>query len=715
MESQEKNRLYFDDENDLPKDEQVRWTYSDNGDFASVNLDEESPGRAERRRWIQIIAGSAIVLLLAGFGLFTYFYTTGYFTEKKSEQAGETLIKGLDDETSTRERIYRPAGKYSDPLVSAIQLYKTNERDAARRAFEKLVESPADDREKSASLVYLGIMAMETERWGLARHQLERALKYNDKSVAAHVNMAIVLQKLGENDLAREFALEARKLAPDDSAVVMILGNLLAGSGDLEDAVASYKTAADTSPDDPGIHYNLALALLRQEKVEEAVASFARVIDLAEGGDLAARSHSHLGQIYFARGNLEMAADHLRKAAKLVPDNGRYHYNLGVVYLRMHRTQDAIARFEKALEAGDNDVQVFRGLAGAFKDLNQPALAIRSLKKALYLNPHDIETLFSLGDIYSKEKDLLAAADTFTKIVNITPGNADTEDALLKLGLTYMDLERHNHAVEIFERVLRLNPHRAEALFGLGAAYSAAGRTDEAVAAWKKALGNDRPGDNNAFRLSRDDEKMIRMALAETYRKNGSFEAALNEYRLIQNLNKKPPEIVDDPELNAAFAVTYTAVKDTSGAIQSWKLVADSSNVDTELRKRAFVGLAGLYVTGDGLQDLDMARSWANRAARLDPTDQSIRTLQARILVESSSPVDREKAIEILRAVTASDTEPNLASRAYTIMGQAYMENGEYSRAIQSFDYAIQLNPGNTAAYEKQRAASNAYERNPGN
>jgi lipoprotein NlpI len=85
--------------------------------------------------------------------------------------------------------------------------------------------------------------------------------------------------------------------------------------------------------------------------------------------------------------------------------------------------------------------------------------------------------------------------------------------------------------------------------------------------------------------------------------------------------------------------------------------------------------------------------------------------MRAGMLMKTGSMVDREKAIEVLQALTAGDLSSDKASQAYNLLGLAFHKNGEYSRALKAFDSAIQLNPQNREAYENQRASANAYER----
>lgn len=665
----------------------------------------EGPEEADRRRMrFRLFAwlGFALILLV-GVGGALYWYL--------GVKGGKTGISMLDrrledvELDGIRDRYYLPEDKVSPELQKAIAYYKTNYRERAKAEFENFVESAAPDKEKAIALTYLGVMSLETDRFARAKHHLLRALKYNDVFVPALVNLAIAERKMGNYEEARKIAEKARELAPEDSQVTVLLGNILAETQDLAGAADAFKEGIEQDPQNPDIYYNLALSLLRQQKYEEAILYFSKAIEVAGPGQIAVQSHAHLGHIYFSKGNNEMAADHLNHAVTLAPDNGKYRYNLGVVYLRLRKQREALQEFEKALTTGSNDAAVLRGLARAFEDLGHVSLAIQSLEKALYQNPNDVTTLFLLGDLLYKEKDLLKAADAFRKVVNITPGDKNTEEALLKLGTIYSDLERYDQAERMLERAQTLNPNNPDILYRLGLVAARSGNPERAVAAWKRALaGGGRAG------LERADERKIRLELAQLYRGQGGFDLALEQYRLVLARANEEPR-TDDPEARLALAQTHLELKNYSGAIESFQKVVDSPRAAPGDRKAAYTGLALAYAGSGRADDLDQARANATRAARMDPSDNEAQLVQARVLMQTESMVDRQKAIEVLMALVNSDNDPDFASRAYNLLGLAYYKNAEYTRALRAFDYAVQLDPSNQDAYKNQRAAANAHER----
>ncbi len=687
-----RNRLTFDDSSEQDSGEPL-----EHGAPVTVYLDDTSPDRKKKR--LAIFGGVGlllIALIVGGFALYHYFFRGG--AESTTEMAGPL------DLDSVRDRFYLPTVSDDPELEKAINQYREGFREEARRSFEQYLQTDAGDKGKTVALTYLGVMALESDKLGLARHHLLRALKYDPQFVPALVNMAITERMMGNLEDARDYAEQARKIAPNDAAVSLLLGNILMQDQKLDEASEMYRQALEEAPADAYLAYNLGISLVRQGKLEEAIMAFSRVIDKEPNTTLGVRSHGHLGQIYFSKGNLEMAADHLRKAAMLAPGEARYHYNLGIVYLRMDRQGEAVQSFQTALDSGGDDSRVFRGLARAFIRLEQPGMAKRALQKALLVNPQDTESMMELGDLQASTGDLLSAVDSYRSVVQMSPGNATTADALDRLGRTYVRLERYEDAVQSYYQALRIDPNKSSLYLGLGRALQKAGRAEEAIDIWKKAL-------KQGVQLSEAEEKQIRFALARAYEDKGAFDLAIREYQALKERLQKPGQPDVDPEVHLNLGRVLSRTGSDSAALELEK-AAESSRASAQIRKEAYLLLANLYGKSNNPDSLEKARRAIYQAARLDPQDPAVNLSRARILLATESPVDREKAIEVLMALTATDLDAPTSAQAHNLLGVAYYRNAEYRRAMSAFDTAIELDPGLREAYDNQRAAANAYESN---
>ncbi|MCB1307914.1 MAG: tetratricopeptide repeat protein [Leptospiraceae bacterium] len=676
----------------------------------TIYLDEPDPRHRRRRLWFSLsIWGGLILFLLITGGIFYYYkFMQAPAEDDAAAQEFQRIAEELQD------RYYLPTGDFTSDLQSAIDLFYSKDYGNSEIRLKKFVESDATPQEKAVALNYLAVMAMDRERFELARYYLVQALKNQDDSIPTLVNLAIVERRLNEHEQAREYAERARELAPRDSRVALLLGNILAESQNVEEAIEIYEEAIGQQNDDPLLYYNAALQYLKRERYDEAILSFSKAIDSAGPGSIAVQSHAHLGQIYFRRGNYELAAHHLELAVKMAPDNGKYLYNLGVIQLQMGQEERALYSFRRAMDAGTNEPIVYRSLARALERMQEPQLAERALQNALHLNPQDLPTLFALGDLQQRQHDLLAAAETYKRIVNITPGDQNTEEALFQLASIYVEMERGNDAIDVLEKAANLNPDNPRVYYLLGRVYATAGKNELALQAWKKALSpvEGQVGVSDAPPLARDQEREIRLAMGDLYRRQGGFELALKQYQLILDRNQQAPRVLEDPEVDLAIGRTYMLIRDYRNAIASFEKVSTARQASTEMRRDAFMQLAQAHAGLGGRDHLEQARSNVNKAVRMDPLDYDARIMQASILMETDSMVDREKAIEILKSVVESDIDARRASRAHNLMGVAYMKNSEFNRALQEFDYAVQLDPTNNEAYQNRRVAQNAYQKN---
>ena len=722
------NRFEFEDEESIESGgpgnpEGTDYLYDESpgeGLLDEVYLDEPDTTYKNRQRFRRIITASLLLLVLLVGGVVVYLK---FF---RSPGDGPAANRGpikmhegrLDD---LKDRPYLPEGNFSTELNRAIGFYKANNFEQAKRAFENFLTVSEDPREKAVALVYLGLMAFNQEKYTVARLHFSRAEQWDSKSVAVLVNRAILERKLKNGAAAKDYARRAQELAPRDHRVSRLLGNIQSDNENSAGAIDSYRKAIESSPGDAYNYYNLGLALLKERNDEEAIVNFLKAADNGTG-EVVVQAYNRVAQIYFRQERFELAVDYQKKAIQIAPAEAKYHYNLGVIYLRMKRNKEALASFQAALRVKSNDARIYRGLSYAFGELKQNNLAIQSLKDALYLNPDDISSLFLLGDLYYKEQDLLKSAEVFQKIVNITPGGANSQEALNKLGAVYVDLERYDDAVAAFNKLLSMNNRSGRGWYGLGVAYMRVGKADLAIGAWRKALDGGNvagdPGESGAGNqrppLSRDEERMIRNEMASLYRRRGAFNEALNQYRLILDSNRRTPVKTEDPRIHLEMGRTFLRMKAYPDAIKSLQTVTASRSANSLQRKDAFVLLARAHGASDRPEDREMARENANKAARLAPQDYDARYEQAATFLKTGSLTDRDRAIEILRALTGSDLNEQNASRAYNLLGLAYYKNGEYLKAKNSFEYAVQLNPSNKTAYDNLRLAGTALENDRG-
>ena len=116
-------------------------------------------------------------------------------------------------------------------------------------------------------------------------------------------------------------------------------------------------------PDYPDAHYNLANALLEQNRPGEA-ADHLRAARLLLPNS--AGVHNNLGKALAEQGRLEEAATELRQAVALEPGSAKAHHNLGNVLASRGEVNEALTHLQRAFEIDPRDAKPDTTLAPCY-------------------------------------------------------------------------------------------------------------------------------------------------------------------------------------------------------------------------------------------------------------------------------------------------------------------------------------------------------------
>ncbi|HUB67608.1 MAG TPA: tetratricopeptide repeat protein [Candidatus Methylacidiphilales bacterium] len=143
------------------------------------------------------------------------------------------------------------------------------------------------------------------------------------------------------------------------------LGNILARTGHLDEAIAYYQEALAYNSNYPDALNNLGGALAQQGRMDEAVANYQKALEIDP--DLA-DAHNNLGLALFQERQVDQAIAQYQQALKIDPNLSSAHYNDGVALARKGEMNEAIEQFQEALKINPQDsaarVQLNRDLSG---------------------------------------------------------------------------------------------------------------------------------------------------------------------------------------------------------------------------------------------------------------------------------------------------------------------------------------------------------------
>lgn len=223
-------------------------------------------------------------------------------------------------------------------------------------------------------------------------------------------------------------------------------------------------------------------------------------------GELARRSTDTVAGLYWrARSSEKLGGAALRQAGLVAPNSSRVHFLLGEFYRQSYQEDQAEVEYLKVIETQPNNVAAHLGLADAYSMTSDFDKATAELKHVLSLDPGQPDSNYLMGNI-----------------------------------LVFQ--HQYAEATPYLETALKGNASRAPAVHALmSRVYSSQGRTLDAIAELRQALGADQDGS-------------LHYQLFTLYRKTGDAKAAaaaLEQSRSIsqQKRGHPAPDTIVDPLL----------------------------------------------------------------------------------------------------------------------------------------------------------------------
>lgn len=146
---------------------------------------------------------------------------------------------------------------------------------------------------------------------------------------------------------------------------------------------------------------------------------------------------------------------------------------------------EAIDEFKRALELDPNNVNVRNSLGVCYGLQNRYDAAIAEFKQAIALDEEEYMALYNLGLIHLLVEQRDRALEFFLRADKI---NGDNYEVAFQTGKLYLEKGNIDKSRPYLERAAELEPTSGQAYRLLGDCYNAGLKTQEAIAAYKKAI-----------------------------------------------------------------------------------------------------------------------------------------------------------------------------------------------------------------------------------
>ncbi|UCC13624.1 MAG: tetratricopeptide repeat protein [Gammaproteobacteria bacterium] len=397
--------------------------------------------------------------------------------------------------------------------MAALEAYFLGRQAMAKRTSAALAEAEAHFKkavglDPDYALAYVGLAetyVLQASYSGqsrvvqnaLAQPLIDKALTINDRLGEAYVAKAEIVE-VQDKEAAERLFRKGIELAPGYVTGRHWFGNLLASTDRPDEALAQLEEAARLDPLSPIVRVALGGSLERLGRMDEAREQYESALRIDPGFP---NAHNTLGFLQVTTGHLDEALVHFYKAASLDPGNPQHPFTLAITWELLgdrSRADLAAARVRTIDAAGwwsawtNGFIYALRG------DL---AAASAEARIALETTPDDAFSLryLSLYDLQAGRGEVAVEryVSAYPGFASKTDPVVDREnyDAATHLASLLKATGEEDRASVLLERALAVTedlPRKGQSGIGTYAAqiYALQGRTEEAVAALRRAVDN---------------------------------------------------------------------------------------------------------------------------------------------------------------------------------------------------------------------------------
>lgn len=385
----------------------------------------------------------------------------------------------------------------------------------------------------------------------------------------------------------------------------------------------------------------------------------------------------YIGVARYRLNDLDSAIIAFQSAASCDPNLFEAHVALAEAYTQKKNYSQALLSYDEALRVRPNDPGVLRVASGLYlrHQLNEQALPL--LQRLVALQDGDPALYTDLGAAYGATADWKSADEQFRKALKLHPNYPPALTGIANLELKQ---GRPEKAIELLQQAIKLVPSAHEPRFLLGSAYNRAERFEEAVEQLETAL-----------RLGASDPE-IHYHLVRAYGRLGRAEErdeALARFSELKTQSRQEEDIRREAVKLLDEANTLVSAGDLAAASElvEKSYALNPTNPETVFR------LAGLQFD---LRLYDLARPNARQATEMMPSDWRSHYLLGLIEKATGNLPAAQTCLEV-----AARLNPAAAEVQYEL-GHAAMAAKDPARALQYYERAVELAPGNET-YEVYR------------
>lgn len=287
------------------------------------------------------------------------------------------------------------------------------------------------------------------------------------------------------------------KYFPNEPRALNNKGSALRGRFERKEAGNLFRKAMELDPNytDPAV--NLGGILSELGNPEEAL----KILDTVYKKERDTADFVlllNLGLAHSKTGNFNLAHDFYDKAEKLAPKEILVLTNIATLYQGEKNYQKAIEYTNKILHIDSHNGNALTTKGSCYLEQNKFILGLEYLNESVKLHPDELVTLVNLCLGYRRLHDYTILKKWYADFVEIYAEKAlkikeDDFMALDHLGWVYNRCEKHNEALDLFDKALKIKPNHTGVLLDKADALLKISKYDSALKIMDHVIELDKP------------------------------------------------------------------------------------------------------------------------------------------------------------------------------------------------------------------------------
>lgn len=445
--------------------------------------------------------------------------------------------------------------------------------------------------------------------------------------------------------------------------VLLLTGASLAVQADRKDSLQSYDY--------------FYLEALRQQDMGNLTAAFDLLCHARDLNPQAPEVYFQLAGYYVDMKNDSLARAYFEKAAALDPDNTAYQEKLGQLYVTQKDYPDAIRAYERLYGSNKARTDVLQLLYQLYGSQNDYRKMISTLERLETVEGSNEQISLSKMQIYEQLGEKRKEYDELKSLVDSHPLDLNYQ---VMFGNWLLQNGKKKEALQKYRDVLKEDPANSPARLSMMDYYNSIGDQPTVNAIRQELLQSAKTEQNTKVEL-------LRQVIAASQKdKNPDSTEVM---RLFSTALATPQENADILMLKAAYMTLRKMPKADINRVYEQAIEAEPDNS----RARIFL-IQNIWET----EDYDRVIAICRPALEYNPDEMAFYYFQGMAQYQKhendAALATFRKGVDQIRP----DSNPDIVSDFYAIMGDILHEKGLNDEAFQAYDSCLQWKPDNTAA-----------------